>query len=252
MVSSKHLITGSIISVTPLPIMVSFNLKLKSQVDKCIWFKYGIVLLQHVNNLLIVGVDDNIIKQFKKDFAAGHGGNLEACLGVEVTKHSNKTIELCQPFLIDKIIKTIAGDENNIHSFNIPAAKESLRMDEEGEERKYSFNYRQAIRMMTYLQGTLRPDIAMPVHQCARFSANPKCSHEKAVIKIVCCLKETKEKGIILCPNTSYGIKCFVDASFESGWHPDNAHNAMNILSRTGYILYYASCSVHWCSKMQK
>ena len=91
----------------------------------------------------------------------------------------------------------------------------------------------------------------MPVYQCAHFSATLKPSHEKAVMKNVPYLKETKDKGIILQPNTAHGIECFVDASFFSGWRPDDAHNATNILSQTGYILYYTSCLVHWCSKME-
>ena len=105
--------------------------------------------------------------------------------------------------------------------------------------------------MLTYLQGTTRPDIAMAVHQCARFSSNPKRSHEKAIIKILRYLKGTKDKGIFLRPETKKGIECYVDASFASGWRPDHANDASNVLSRTGYIIYYAGCPIHWCSKMQ-
>ena len=79
--------------------------------------------------------------------------------------------------MIEKIIKTIIGDEDILHETNIPAVKELLHKDSDGPERKHNFNYRQAIGMLTYLQGTTRPDIAMAVHQCARFSSNPKrCS----------------------------------------------------------------------------
>jgi hypothetical protein len=38
--------------------------------------------------------------------------------------------------------------------------------------------------MLPYLTRSVRPDIAMAVHQCACFSINPKCSHEQAVMRI--------------------------------------------------------------------
>ena len=114
------------------------------------------------------------------------------------TKHATKTIELQQALLIDKIIKTIAGNKNSLHSSSIPVAKELLHKDDAREEGKHVFNYCQGIRLLTYLQGTSRPDIAMPIHQCDCFSANSKHSHEMAVMKIVCYLNETEEKDIIL------------------------------------------------------
>ena len=231
---------------------------IQSQADQCVWFKEGIVLLQYVDDLLIVGINDEIIAQFKKDLAKGDenfvftdGGDLDMYLGVKVTKRKDGKLELTQPFLIDKIINTIIGKDTQLHISNIPAGKELLYKDSDGEDRKHEFNYRQAIGMLTYLQGTSRPDIAMPVHQCARFSSNPKRSHEKALIKIVRYLKGTKDKGIILNADKTRGIECYVDASFAPGWKAEDANEASNLLSRTGYIIYYASVPVHWCSKMQ-
>ena len=231
---------------------------IQSQVDKCVWFKEGIVLLQYVDDLLIVGINDETVANFKKILAEGKenfvftdGGPLEAYLGVEVSKPNNGSFELKQSFLIEKIIKTIIGDEEILHETNIPAAKELLHKDPDGPERKHDFNYRQAVGMLTYLQGTTRPDISMAVHQCARFSSNPKRSHERAIIKIIRYLKGTKDKGIFISPDKTKGIECFVDASFASGWRPDHPHDASNVLSRTGYLIYYAGCPIHWSSKMQ-
>ena len=45
----------------------------------------------------------------------------------------------------------IAGDENNLHLSNIPAANEVLHKDETGEEHKHVFNYHHVIGMFTYL-----------------------------------------------------------------------------------------------------
>ena len=105
--------------------------------------------------------------------------------------------------------------------------------------------------MLSYLQRTTRPDIAMAVHQYALFSSNPKRSHEEAIIKIIHYLKGTKDKGIFILLYMNKGIECCVGASFTSGWRFDQANEVSNVLSRTGYNIYYGGCPIHWCSKMQ-
>ena len=74
----------------------------------------------------------------------------------------------------------------------------------------------------------------MAVHQCARFSADPKLSHKRAVKRIARYLLGTKTKGILFKPNTSKGIQCYVDANFVGGWNKDDPTNPENVLSRTG------------------
>ena len=74
---------------------------------------------------------------------------------------------MSQPFLIDRIVKLL-GLENAKHNEKLtPVGKPLLNKDLDGVERKYSWNYRGAISMLTYLTGSVRPDIAMAVHQCA-------------------------------------------------------------------------------------
>ena len=105
--------------------------------------------------------------------------------------------------------------------------------------------------MLSYLQGSTRLDISMAVHQCARFSNQPKLSHEKAVKRIVKYLSITCERGIIYKPNKSKGIECYADADFAGSWNAEDAADANNVLSRSGYVILYAGCPVLWASKLQ-
>lgn len=105
--------------------------------------------------------------------------------------------------------------------------------------------------MLTYLQGTSRPDISMPVHQAARFTNDPKLSHERAVHRIARYLKGTKDKGIIYDPKATHGIECYVDADFAGGWDKADSGNPEAVLSRTGYTLMFANCPVLCVSKLQ-
>lgn len=98
-----------------------------------------------------------------------------------------------------------------------PVTKLLLHKDKDGDPRKTSWNYRQVIGMLHYLQGSTPPDISMATHQCARFSSDPKVSHERAVRYIGKYLLGTKDRGVIYRPNPNKGIECFVDADFAGG-----------------------------------
>ena len=91
----------------------------------------------------------------------------------------------------------------------------------------------------------------MAVHQCARFCNDPRLAHERAVIKIGKYLLATKDKGIKFTPNSSKGIECYADADFAGAWDKADANNPENVLSRTGFIIFYCGCPVYWCSKLQ-
>ena len=91
----------------------------------------------------------------------------------------------------------------------------------------------------------------MAVHQTARFSSDPKISHERAIKRIYKYLQGTKERGMIYKPDKTKGIECFVDADFAGNWTKADADNPENCLSRTGYIICIAGCHVTWTSKLQ-
>ena len=104
---------------------------------------------------------------------------------------------------------------------------------------------------MSYLANSIRPNILFTVHQCARFSSNPKKSHKEAVKRIGCYLKCTKEKGIIFKFDATKWIEVFMDADFAGTWSSNNSHEHTSALSRTGYIIKVANYSILWVSNMQ-
>ncbi len=105
--------------------------------------------------------------------------------------------------------------------------------------------------MLSYLQNMSRPEIAMAVHQTARFSNQPMLSHEKSIMRLGRYLLDTRKHGIIYKPDKSLGLECYVDADFVGGWSQADSDNAENVLSRTGYVIMYANCPIHWVSRLQ-
>ncbi len=126
-----------------------------------------------------------------------------------------------------------------------------LNKDLDGISQKYEWEYRGAIGMLTYLTGSIRPDIAMAVHQCARFSANPMRLHEQAIMCIGRYLLSTHDRGMMYTSDPTKGIKVYVDADFAGGWDPGDAMNADIVYSQTGYVIRYAGCPIYWQSKLQ-
>ena len=59
---------------------------------------------------------------------------------------------------------------------------------------------------MNYLDRNPRHDSRFAVHQCVKYSIDPKKSHEEGVIFIGKYLNKTKDKGLIFTTNGSNGL----------------------------------------------
>jgi hypothetical protein len=97
-----------------------------------------------------------------------------------------------------------------------------------------------------------RPEIAYAVHQCARFSANPRQSHANAIKYLCRYLMATKDKGLILRPDVSRSFEVHVDCNFAGNWVKEDAmEDPSTAKSRTGYVISYGGCPIIWASKLQ-
>eukprot|EP00956_Cyclotella_meneghiniana_P002311 scaffold2611_cov43-Cyclotella_meneghiniana.AAC.4 len=186
-----------------------------SQIDPYLYFKKGMIVLTYVDNCIIVGTEMKKIDRF-----------------VESMKNDN-------------------GWEATTNTKKSPVGKQVLNKDLNGKPRKIKWKYRTAVRMISYLQGNTRPDISMACHQTARFCIDPKLSHEQANMRIGGYLLGTKNRGIIYEPDPKNGLECYVDADFAGGWSLEDSDDADNVMSRTGYVLFYAGCPIYWVSKLQ-
>jgi hypothetical protein len=126
-----------------------------------------------------------------------------------------------------------------------------LHPDTEGAPRQEKWNYRSLIGKLNYIANSTRPDISMAVHQCARYSSNPKALHELAVKRIVRYLFATRDKGLHLKPSKNLSLNMYVDADFAGMWHKEYAELRNSVLSRTGYVITFCGCPVTWSSKLQ-
>ena len=218
-------------------------------------------VLTYVDDCIIVGKSTKAIdalihslRHGQEGFNLTDEGSIDKFLGVEITDRPNGEFEMSQPHLISRIVTflglDVLGDQVQ-HRDRVPATSSILNNDLEGKPRKKSWKYQNAVGMLTYLQANTRPDISMATHQTARFTINPRLSHEQAVTRIGKYLRCTADRGIIYSPNRSAGLECYVDADHAGGWNSCTSTDASNLFSRTGYVIKYANCPIYWKSKLQ-
>ena len=224
-----------------------------SAIDQCVFLKKNCVVLVYVDDCLIFhkskeGVSA-CIDSLANEFDITREGSIEKYLGVNIHWHSDGTIEMTQPFLIERILSLLGLSDSN--SVATPVIKPLLHRDSSGPLRKNSWSYRTAIGMLGYLSGNTRPDLLMAVHQCARFNNDPRLSHEIAVKRIGRYIRGTSTKGAIFKQDKTKGIECFVDADFAGSWQIEDSQDPISAMSRTGYVIYFAGYPVLWVSKLQ-
>jgi hypothetical protein len=140
----------------------------------------------------------------------------------------------------------------NVKTHDTPASDHQLLdNDPNGEPRTQQWNYRSAVGCLSYIQAMIRPDITMAVQQCARFCNNPKKAHEEAVKRICRYLLKTQNQGLVMKPDLSKGLECYVDADWAGSWQDRSSNDPLSAHSRTGYVLTYAGCPIVWGSKLQ-
>ena len=154
----------------------------------------------------------NSLRDGNENFKLTKEGKIDKYLGVELLDNGKGSFEARQPHLIERIIKASTLNSDLTNARPTPATLPLLHRDPQGSDRKYKWNYRAIVGMLNYLTGSTRPDLAMAVHQVARFSNDPKLSHEKAIIRICRYLMDTPNKGMVFAPTKELGLELFVDA----------------------------------------
>jgi len=145
----------------------------------------------------------------------------------------------------------------NLNGDKTPSIVKPLGANLHGEDFKADWDYASVVGMLMYLVNT-RPDIQFAVHQCARFTHNPKQVHYNAVKRIICyligTLKNDQDRGLTFdvgSKDDPIKIECYVDADFAGLWKIENDDDPVSSKSRTRFVIFVGNCPVIWQSKLQ-
>jgi Reverse transcriptase (RNA-dependent DNA polymerase) len=228
----------------------------QSENDPCIYWRNQSLIVIYTDDTIVTGPDaselDQVVADIGAMFEITSQPKVDDFLGVHISRDEHAgTVELTQPHLIKSILSDLNLKENST-SRDIPAlSTKILQKFESSPPHNEDWHYRSVIGKLNYLEKSSRPDLAYAVHQCARFSDNPRVEHTKAVKMIGRYLLGTAQSGIICTPNDD-SFNCFCDADFCGLWDKDIAeHDPATARSRSGYLITYANCPVVWASKLQ-
>ena len=156
----------------------------QSKLDACLYYHKDFIVLTYVDDCLFFGPDLEKIDGFidtlgQKYPLTKEEDDVFAFLGVNIKHNEDNTITLTQTGLIEKILKVVNMEDSNTKA--TPSSQVPLGTDANGPLPVESWSYPSVIGMLMYLTSNSRPDIQYAVHQCARFTHNPRKTHEDAV-----------------------------------------------------------------------
>jgi hypothetical protein len=167
--------TGTHILVQPFEEALEDNGFKVSSFDPCMFYGQGMVVL---DDCLFFGPDLGAIDGFigeleQQGFALTKEEDIYAFLGIQLDHNSSTgTYTLSQERLIKKVLKTTGMEDCNSKSSAARVAP--LGIDADGAPFSEKWNHAPVIGMLLYLSSNSRPDIQFAVHQCARFTYNPR------------------------------------------------------------------------------
>jgi hypothetical protein len=208
--------------------------------DLIFWSKDTLVINDSAMQLRELGVD---LKQ--EDDAAGF-------LGVMLERDSETgLLEMKQTGLIKRIIKALGLDNGAKGKFTLSESKPLVK-DVNGDLASGAFSYSSVVGMLLYLSGHTRPDITFAVNCCACHMFFPKHSHELALKRIGCYLKQTPNQGMFMNPSSDVcKIDAYPDANFAGMYGHEEHTDPACAKSQTGFIITFADYPVFWQSKLQ-
>ena len=230
----------------------------QSKIDDCVFYKGKTIFMNYVDDGIFMSPDpkeiDTAIKAIgKQGLDIEDRGDIGDYLGINFNYNEDNTIELTQPQLIDQIIEQ-AKLKSKQGPRELPFLSSKILHRNE-QEKKYNdkpFHYRSMIGKLNFLDKGSRPELSYAVHQCARFSSDPRQTHADAIQHICRYLKGTRDKGIIMKPDPKQSFKVHVDADFVGNYNKNTSiEDISTSKSRTGYVISYAGCPLIWSSKLQ-
>jgi hypothetical protein len=227
-----------------------------SLTNDCVFFKEYIIFMVYINNGIFLGPDDKQLKQAIRDIQnAGlnikNQGYPADYIGVNIKKTKDSSYEFTQQALIDSIIQDVGP--TNTKTKPVPAKVVALlHAHHDAPVFNLNFNYRSVVGKINYLAQTTQPDIMYTVHQIAKYSANPREPHGKAILYLVRYLKKSRDLGIRFKPKPIKGFECYCDANFSGTWTSTIADvSPSTSKSHSGWAVFFAGCPIIWASKLQ-
>ncbi|KAJ1704622.1 hypothetical protein LUZ63_004403 [Rhynchospora breviuscula] len=197
----------------------------------------------YVDDIIFGSTNATLAQEFSSlmssEFEMSMMGELNFFLGLQI-KQLQDGIFISQTKYAKELIKKFGVEDSK--SLDTPMGKSAnIDADEKGKPMDITL-YRGIIGSLLYLTAS-RPDIMYAVCLCARYQANPKESHHKAVKRILRYVKGTQNLGLWYGKQTELDLVGYTDADF--------AGDRMDRKSTSGTCQFLGGSLVSWSSRKQ-
>ncbi|CAM8889062.1 unnamed protein product [Rhodiola kirilowii] len=219
----------------------------RGTVDKTLFLlrtkNHLLVVQVYVDDIVFGSTSNTLVKEFQNlmesEFEMSMVGELTFFLGLQIQQEADGTQIHQQKYLKEVLLKYELNGSKTISTPSSPADSLSKEMNSPPTDQT---KYRGMIGSLLYLT-TSRPDIMFSVCQCARYQADPREAHVKAVKRIMRYLNGTKDLVLWYPRDKSLVLEGFSDA--------DYAGDRADRKSTSGMAQFLGSCLVSWGSKKQ-
>ncbi|GKB54982.1 zinc finger, CCHC-type containing protein [Tanacetum coccineum] len=217
-----------------------------NECDKCVYVKDTsdgyVILCLYVDDMLIVGSNDKIIRsnkdRFKSKFDMKDMGLADVILGINIIRTENGLV-LNQAHYVDKILNT-----HNVGDFDqarIPIDT-SLHLSKNRGLGVAQLEYSRIIGMLMYLMTHTQPDLAYAVSRLSRHTSNPSYGHWKAITRVLHYLRYSRDYGLHYDRHPAV-IEGYSDANWIS--------DIKDSRSTSGYVFTLGGAAISWKSSKQ-
>lgn len=217
-----------------------------NECDKCVYTKdttHGYVILcLYVDDMLIIGSDDKIIKStkdmLKSKFDMKDMGLADVILGVKITRTQNGLV-LSQTHYVDKILEKFNQGDTSIARTPIDT---SQHLSKNRGDSVAQVEYSRIIGSLMYLMSCTRPDLAYAVSRLSRYTSNPSSEHWKSITRLLRYVRYTREYGLHY---ESYPV--VIEGYSDANWISDIKDSR----STSGYVFTLGGAAISWKSSKQ-
>lgn len=229
----------------------------KTDADHCVYVKTFrgnkfIILLLYVDDMLIVGQDEDMIgdlkKELSKSFDMKNLGPAKQILGMKILRDRKaRKLWLSQQQYVDRVLERFnmkgAKPVSTPLANHFKLSRVSCPTSQDEKEAMVAIPYSSAVGSLMYAMVCTRPDIAHAVGVVSRFLSNPGKEHWEVVKWILRYLKGSSNKCLCFGGSDSI-LKGYTDA--------DMAGDLDGRKSTSGIVFTFAGGAVSWQSKLQK
>lgn len=202
-----------------------------------------IAILVYVDDILLVGNNDEAITSFKEvlksSFKLRNMGPAKYFLGFEIARNE-KGISINQRKYTLELLED-AGLLGCKH-VSVPMDPTLKLSETDGVLLQDASVYRRLVGCLLYLTHT-RPDITYDVHKLSQYMAHPLDAHLHAATRVLRYLKNAPGQGLFYSSTSSVSLTAFYDADWSAC--PDSR------CSVTGYCMFLGDSLISWRSKKQ-